>query len=143
MRRIREILRLRHEAGLSGRAVARAVGVSNSTVAGLLARAELAGLTWPLPDGTTDTELEERLYRDRYQPVGDPREPDWAQVHEELRRHKHLTLRLVWTEYRRDHPDGYGYSYFCQHYRAWQGRIDVVWGCPAPTDTFLTLPGPL
>jgi len=126
MRRIREILRLRHEAGLSGRAVARAVGVSNSTVAGLLARAELAGLTWPLPDGTTDTELEERLYRDRYQPVGDPREPDWAQVHEELRRHKHLTLRLVWTEYRRDHPDGYGYSWFAERYRSWRDRIDVV-----------------
>ena len=37
MRRIREILRLKYEAGLSGRAVARAVGVSNATVAGLLA----------------------------------------------------------------------------------------------------------
>ena len=94
MRRIREILRLRCEAGLSGRAIARAAGVSHSTVSGLFARAELAGLTWPLPDGTTDAELEQRLYRDRYQAVGDSREPDWAQVHEELRRHKHVTLRL-------------------------------------------------
>ncbi len=40
--------------------------------------------------------------------------------------HKHVTLRLLWGEYREAHPDGYGYSYFCQHYRAWQGRIDVV-----------------
>ena len=47
-------------------------------------------------------------------------------MHEELRTHKHVTLRLLWQEYRRDHPDGYGYSYFCQHYRAWEGRIDVV-----------------
>jgi len=126
MRRIREILRLRYEAELSGRAIARAVGVSNSTVSGLLARAELAGLAWPLPEGTTDAELEERLYRDRCQPVGDSREPDWARVHEELRRHKHLTLRLVWTEYRREHPDGYGYSWFAERYRAWRGHIDVV-----------------
>jgi transposase len=58
--------------------------------------------------------------------VADPLEPDWARVHEELRRHKHVTLQLLWQEYRRDHPDGYGYSYFCQHYRAFLGRIDVV-----------------
>lgn len=126
MRRIREILRLKHEAGLSQRAIARAVGVSNSTVSGVFSRAELAGLAWPLAEGVTDAELEERLYREHYQPVGDPREPDWARVHEELRRHKHVTLRLVWTEYRRDHPGGYGYSWFAERYRAWRGRIDVV-----------------
>ena len=56
----------------------------------------------------------------------DPREPDWARVHEELRRDKHVTLRLLWREYREAHPDGYGYSWFCQHYRAYVGRIDVV-----------------
>ena len=126
MRRIREILRLRCEAGLTGRAVARAVGVSNSTVSGLLARAELAGLTWPLPEGITDSELEERLYRDRYQAVGDPREPDWARVHEELRTHKRLTLRQLWIEYREAHPDGYGYSWYAECYRAWRGHIDLV-----------------
>lgn len=126
MRRIREILRLRCEAGLTGRAIARALGVSNSTVAGLFARAELAGLTWPLPEGITDSELEERLYRDRYQAVGDPREPDWARVHEDLRTHKRLSLRQLWIEYREAHPDGYGYSWFAERYRAWRGRIDVV-----------------
>ena len=126
MRRIREILRLKHEAGLTGRAIARAVGVSNSTVSGVFERAELAGLAWPLPEGITDAELERRLYREHYQPIADPREPDWAKVHEELRRHKHVTLRLVWTEYRRDHPDGYGYSWFSERYGAWRGRIDLV-----------------
>ncbi len=126
MRRIREILRLRCEAGLTGRAIARAVGVSNSTVSGLFARADLAGLAWPLPEGVTDAELEERLYRDRYQAVGDPREPDWARVHEELRICKRLTLRQLWIEYREAHPDGYGYSWYAERYRAWRGRIDVV-----------------
>ena len=78
------------------------------------------------PRVSSDAELEARLYRDRFKAVADPREPDWAQAHEELRRHKHVTLQLLWAEYRRAHPDGYGYSYFCQHYRAWEGRIDVV-----------------
>jgi len=126
MRRIREILRLSYEAGLSQRAIARAVGVSNSTVSGVFARAELAGLSWPLPESATDSELEALLYREHYQPVGDPREPDWAKVHEDLRRHKHATLRLIWTEYRRDHPDGYGYSWFSERYRGWRGHIDLV-----------------
>jgi len=143
MRKTREILRLKFETELSQRAIARAVGVSNATVWDVLRRLEAAGLAWPLPEAVTDAEIEARLYRDRFKAVADPREPDWAQVHKEPRSHKHLTLRLLWGEYRHSHPDGYGYSYFCQHYRAWQGRIDVVWGCPAPTDTFLTLPGPL
>jgi transposase len=126
MRKIREILRLKFETELSQRAIARAVGVSNATVWDVLRRHEASGLAWPPPEGVTDPELEARLYRDRFQAVADPREPDWAKVFEELRRHKHVTLRLLWTEYRAAHPDGYGYSYFCQHYRAWEGRIDVV-----------------
>ena len=125
MRRIREILRLKHESGLSGRAIARAIGVSNSTVAGVFARAELAGLAWPLPEQITDAELEERLYREHYQAVADPREPDWAAVHAGLAG-KHVTLRLLWREYRAAHPSGYGYSWFSERYRAWEQRIDVV-----------------
>jgi transposase len=29
-------------------------------------------------------------------------------------------------EYRERHPDGYGYTQFCRHYRTWQGRLDLV-----------------
>ena len=126
MRKTREILRLRFETALSQRAVARAVGVSNATVWDVLQRLTAAGLAWPLPEGLTDAELEARLYRDRTRPLADPREPDWDSVHAELRAHKHVTLRLLWSEYRRAHPDGYGYSYFCQHYRAYVGTLDLV-----------------
>lgn len=38
--------------------------------------------------------------------------PDLAQIQEELQRHSHLTLQLVWEEYRQAHPDAYGYSRF-------------------------------
>ncbi|RWA78177.1 MAG: hypothetical protein EOQ31_35560 [Mesorhizobium sp.] len=44
MRRIREVLRLRHVHGLTERAL----GVSNGVVHGYLRRARLAGLNWPL-----------------------------------------------------------------------------------------------
>jgi transposase len=125
MRKTREILRLRFETQLSQRAIARAVGVSNATVWDVLARLAAAGLAWPLPEGVGAAELEARLYREQGRRAPDPREPDWPSVHAELR-DKHVTLQLLWQEYRERHPDGYGYSYFCQHYRAWQGRLDLV-----------------
>jgi transposase len=125
MRKIREILRLKHEVGLSQRAIARAVGISNSTVTDILNRLAAAGLSWPLPEDLTDAELEARLYREHGSTAPDPKLPDWAVVHAELAR-KHVTLQLLWQEYRAAHRDGYGYSWFCNHYRAWERRIDVV-----------------
>ena len=125
MRKTREILRLKFETRLSQRAVARAMGVSNSTVSDVLARLKASGLSWPLPEEIADGELERRLYRARGETAPDPKEPDWAAVHAEMRR-KHVTLALLWQEYRERHRDGYGYSWFCQHYRAFEGRIDVV-----------------
>ena len=51
--------------------------------------------------------------------------PDWDYVHKELKR-KGMTLELLWIEYREDHPDGYGYSQFCNRYVAWRRHVDVV-----------------
>lgn len=50
---------------------------------------------------------------------------DWPWVHRELRR-PGVTLLLLWEEYCGGDPQGFGYSWFCQHYRAWAGRLDVV-----------------
>src|SRR6185312_13342216 len=49
-------------------------------------------------------------------------EPDWAHIHHELRR-PGVTLMLLWEEYRQREPDGYGYSRWCELYRAWEGRL--------------------
>jgi transposase len=38
-------------------------------------------------------------------------------------RRKGVTLQLVWEEYRAAHPNGYGRSWFCELYRAWEGRL--------------------
>ena len=53
-------------------------------------------------------------------------EPDWGDVHRELQRHKGVTLQLLWLEYRAVHPNGYQYSWYCEHYRAWREQLDVV-----------------
>ena len=43
-------------------------------------------------------------------------------MHRELRR-PGVTLQLLWEEHRAAHPDGYGYSRYCELYRAWEGRL--------------------
>jgi transposase len=52
--------------------------------------------------------------------------PDWFEVRREQKRGKHVTLQLLWLEYRQAHPDGWGYTQFCTHYKRWLGRRDVV-----------------
>jgi hypothetical protein len=43
-------------------------------------------------------------------------------VHRELRR-PGVTLQLSWEEYPEVHPDGYGYSRYCDLYRSWEQRL--------------------
>jgi|GEM_PF-5221 len=51
--------------------------------------------------------------------------PDWEEIHRELRR-PHVTLQLLWQEYKERHPDGFQYSWFAEHYRLWARKLDVV-----------------
>ena len=62
MRRIRDVLRLKYEARLSERAMVAALGISKGAIGSYLNRVRAAGLSWPLPEGLTDTELERRLF---------------------------------------------------------------------------------
>lgn len=125
MRKVRDILRLQNDHHLTGRQIAQSLGLSHSTVMGVLHRAKALGLGWPLPEEVDDATLEGRLYppnpgRSRARP-----EPVWEEIHRELRR-KGVTLRLLWQEYRHDYPDGYQYSRFCERYRRWEQHLDVV-----------------
>ena len=126
MRKIREVLRLRYEVGLSARQVATSVQMARSSVGEYERRLAAAGLSWPLPEGLSDTALERRLFPPPPPVPADTRAaPNWVEVHEELRR-PGVTLTLLWEEYRAAHPQGFGYSWFCKHYRDWAGKLDVV-----------------
>jgi transposase len=118
MRRLRDILRLKYDSGLAHRAIAQACTVGLGTVSSVLARATAAGLTWPLPDGLDDAALEARLFARLANPAVDRPVPEWAHLHQELKR-PGVTLQLLWTEYRAAHPTGYAYSHFCDRYRRW------------------------
>ena len=125
MRKVREVLRLHHVAALSGRAIARSLKLSPVTVTRDIRRAEDAGLSWPLPESLDDAQLERRLLPGAAS--GETRfpMPEWSTVHRELRR-KGVTLALLWQEYKETHPEGMQYSRFCQMYRAWAAKLDVV-----------------
>jgi transposase len=125
MRYVRDILRLHTEHQVTGRQIAQSLGLSHSTVMGVLHRAAALGLTWPLPAELDDAALEGRLYPPMAGEVVGRAEPAWEEIYRELRR-KGVTLRLLWQEYRRDYPDGYQDSRFCERYRHWAGKLDVV-----------------
>lgn len=126
MRKIKEVLRLKWGLNLSNRQIATTCGIGRPTVSEYLRRASDAGLSWPLPKGLSDTQIEQQLFPP---PPDLPAElrgmPIWSEVHQELK-HKGVTLFLLWQEYREAHPKGYQYSWFCEHYHGWQGKLDLV-----------------
>jgi len=128
MRQAREISRLKFAGDLPTREIARRVGTAPSTVRLTLERFAGSGLDWPLPDDVTDVRLEAPLFKGSGGEQGhrSRAEPDWATIHREMKRNKHVTLMVLWEEYAAQHPDGYRYSRFCELYRAWEGKLPVT-----------------
>lgn len=125
MRKIREVLRLKWGAGLSGRTVAERCGIGRTTAREYVQRAVRAGLSWPLPAELTDAQLEQLLFPPASTVPGCERPlPDWQEVHDDLRR-KGVTLLLLWEEYKAAHPEGFQYSRFCDLYRAWNRKLPL------------------
>ncbi len=129
MRKIHEILRLKYEMDLSIRKTAKSAGVSRSTVTDYLARFECSDLSWPEAANLDEVLLEKKLFPASPAAVEVHRPlPDWPSVHADLKRKKktHVTLFLLWQEYRAVHSSGYQYSHFCDLYRKWLRKVDVV-----------------
>ena len=120
MRTIKEVLRLKFEAGLSQRQISRSLKIGLGTVSLHLNRAKAAGLSWPLPEAMDDASLERSLFTESPPPVRSGHiELDYASMHEELKR-KGVTKQLLWEEYKQIHGEsGYQYSQYCQRYRDW------------------------
>lgn len=104
LRKIREILRLKEEAGLSNRTIARACKISNSTVGEYLRRAAAANVCWPLPEGMSEEDLYRKLFPEDTAPKESERPlPEYAYLKNELKK-KGVTLKLLWEEYKDKHP---------------------------------------
>lgn len=122
MQDIRTLLRYYHEEQYSKREIARYLRVSAGTVRNYLRRAELSGLSWPLPSEFTDADLESLLFPDS---GSDRPQPDWSAIEKELSR-KGMRLDLVWQDWIAEHPDGYSYGYFCACYKRWSNAQKIT-----------------
>ncbi|WP_332745310.1 IS21 family transposase [Hydrogenophaga sp.] len=116
MRRIRETLRLHLQAGLSYNEVGRALKISKSAAGKYVSLARVAGVDWALAQTLTDEQLEARLYRPALPRSSHQLAPDFALVHQELKR-AGVTLQLLWEEYARGNALAYKYTSFCVKYR--------------------------
>jgi transposase len=119
MRRIREVLRLRAELGPNLSVIATGAKLARSTVRAYLARAAAAGLDAGSWDMMSDAALEAALFPPASVAAGRAM-PDWAAIDQELRRHKHVTRKLLWLEYKAAHPGGFEFSQFKLRLSEWQ-----------------------
>src|SRR5918911_165516 len=122
MRQLRQALRLHLEAGLTLRECARVSGIGKSTIGEIVRNARAAGVDGATAQGLSDDALEARL-----SPPPVPREarhlePDYALIHQELKR-PGVTLQLLWEEYARANAQAYKYTSFCVKYRDWAASL--------------------
>jgi transposase len=123
MSKIRQALQLLADSGLSMRQVAAALSISKTTVSEIAMYARDAGVDWPLASALSDAELQARLYPPPRPRSSTRHEPDYAVLHQELKR-PGVTLQLLWQEYRAGAGEqAYRYSAFCDKYRAWAKRL--------------------
>ena len=98
MTTLMEILRRRHDGGLTIREIAAA------TVRQVLRKADDVGIGWPLSAGMGEAELYAAIYPSSVRaPVRDRLQPDWPTLVSELgvsgRRRARVTRYLLWREY--------------------------------------------
>ena len=125
MRKVRDVLRLRHTLGMSFRQISEATGVGKTVVGEYVRRAGVIGITWPVPEEIDDAELERRLFPAPGETTLPRAAIDWRKVHAEMKR-RSVTLVLLWQEYRAEQADGYGYSRFCDLYGEWRRTISAT-----------------
>jgi transposase len=124
MYKIREILRLKYECKLSNRQTAESCGINHRTVFIYWKQAQKAGIEWSRDKGLSDTELENKLWGGRPQERAGKALPDFEYLYKELKR-PHVTMQLLWQEYKEENPDGYQYSWFDELYNQWRKKLGV------------------
>jgi transposase len=125
-----ELFRLKFEKNLSHRKIAANCNISHTAVLEYLRRFRQAELSWPLPPELIEQQLHDRLFPNPPKANNQIRYmPDMETIQQELPR-KHVTLQLLWEEYRREHPDIYGRSQFFARFRAWEQKQGVRFRLP-------------
>jgi hypothetical protein len=124
MSKLKQLIALQ-TSNLSVRALARAVGLSVGAVSKYLGSVRASGIGVTEAKSLSESEIEQRVFGPTL--AGKPGAfvaPDCAWIHGELKRHRHVTLQLLWEEYAGHHgAAAYRRSAFCQIYRSWEKRL--------------------
>lgn len=133
MHQVKRIIEF-HLQGHSIRQIERLSGISRNTVREYLRRISLSGYSMEELLKMEDESLMgivqiEAIEKDRSGRSADDRygliESRLAYYKSELCR-RGVTRHLLWKEYRSDHPEGYGYSQFCEHLGRYLQRDQAV-----------------
>lgn len=118
MRRIRQILTHRLTHKLSLEQTARTVRKSKGCVYNICSRFSSSGLKWPLDPAMTDEQLEQALFPPSAKPSPNADSlPDIAYIESQLSQ-QHVTVALLYEEYRQQHPGGMSQSSFYRNIRS-------------------------
>ncbi|MFP4521409.1 MAG: IS21 family transposase [Fibrobacterota bacterium] len=115
MRKIRDVLLYHHDHNLSNTRIGRALGISKGSVFNILIRFKNSGLSWPLDKKITDSKLEETLFPSVEKPPASFL-PSVEYLENELSR-PHVTLQLLFEEYRSSNPSGVSRSSFYRYFK--------------------------
>jgi len=128
LRDIKKIIQLYYLAKLSFRAIGKSLNTPKSTIADYINRFSKSGLALTDLDSRTEDEIYQAIFPDESKRPAQRLHkmlPDWVQMHLELKK-KYVTKELLWNEYKSMYPDNhYGYTHFCNLFKAWQKRIHV------------------
>ena len=124
MLKIKEILRLKCEAKLSNRKIARALSISHSVVNDYIREFKLTNKIYEDITSLNDKEILTLFKSTRTKSSKYPI-PDFAKIHIELR-NPIVTLTLLHEEYVESCPNfqGYGFTWFCNQYKAYAKKIN-------------------
>lgn len=121
MSKIRHILSL-HAQGRSKLQIAEQTGVSRNTLKKYLKEFAQSGLSFEEVNELSDRDLEDLFVKREEKPVNDRLAVLFSlfpQIDKELKR-KGVTRRVLWEEYKRNYPDGFGISQFKGYLKGWQ-----------------------
>lgn len=128
MNQIRLVIRLLGE-GLSQRKIAKQLGISRNTIRSYKQTLDRLGLSPQQAYALEEASLSALLFQQDHAPVTSERsrllEEQLPALSKDLI-HRHVTRQLLWEEYRQSHPDGYGYTQFCQRLNHYIERQDVT-----------------
>lgn len=127
MNKIREILRLSEQCGLSQRTIEKALNISRPVVSQYIIDFKATGLSYAAIAAMGDDELLQALGKKRKEESEQYRilAEKFEYFAKEIKR-VGVTMRLLWDGYHKEHSDGYGYTQFCYHFQVWRDALDVT-----------------